>query len=300
MDFKQYQYVLRVAELKSITKAAQSLYVSQPSLSAFIAKTEEELGATIFDRNKTPLELTLAGEIFVETGRSILKLHEKMKGQIIEISQNKRGRLRVGIPGSRAAYMLPLIYPAFHRAFPGVDLKMTEANSTALLSALQKGDMDIAVIPQCSAGNGLFFELIYQEELLLISKKGFLRKEDYKQPGVADIPKAAAHPFILLKRGHGVRRAVDDFFSKHGIVPKILLETGNNSTALRMAIAGEGLAIVPRMTIEISGNMEGAEMLHLTPQGLFWDITAVRRVENRDDYMQNEFTRIARHVFQGV
>lgn len=298
MDFKQYQYVIRVSEKKSFTKAANSLFVSQPSLSAFIAKTEEEVGAMLFDRSQNPLKLTMAGEIFVQTGKQILQLHKNMQKQIVEIAQNKKGRLRVGIPGSRASYMLPIIYTPFHSAYPGIDFDMVESNSKTLLHMLQKGSIDLAIMPLFSIQDDLYSQLIYKEELLLIAKKDYLSPDDYLENNTVNIKNAAKHPFILLKQGHGVRRALDSFFKDYEVSPKILFETSNNGTALRIAAAGEGLAIVPKMTLEICNDFKGIDVLHLSQQGLFWDIAAIRKQTDKNDLIQNNFVTIAQRVFK--
>lgn len=298
MDFKQYQYVIRVSEKKSFTKAANSLFVSQPSLSAFIAKTEDEVGAMLFARSQNPLELTMAGEVFVQTGKQILQLHKNMQKQIVEIAQNKRGRMRVGIPGSRASYMMPLIYTPFHSTYPGIDFDMVESNSKTLLHMLQKGSIDLAIMPLFPIQDDLYSQLIYKEELLLIAKKDYLSSEDYLKKNTINIKKAANHPFILLKQGHGVRRALDSFFKNYQISPKILFETSNNGTALRIAAAGEGLAIVPKMTLEICNDIKGIEVLHLAPEGFFWDIAAIRKETDKSNVIQNNFVRIAQSVFQ--
>lgn len=297
MDFKHYQYILKVAELQSITKAANNLYISQPSLSAFIAKIEDELGAKLFDRNKTPLELTQAGKIFVETGERILHLHEKMIQEINEISLNQKGKIKVGIPGSRGTYMLPLIYPAFHSEFPGIEIEMIENTSKNLAEAVQKGSIDIVVMPRLSKNPNLIYETIYNEELFLISQKHYLKEKDYLSQGVVDFSKLKHYPFILLKRGHGARKALDIFFEEQNMSPQILFETSNNSTALRMASIGEGLAIVPQMTIDICGDVKDIEILKLTEEGLTWNISAVIKKDSQDNYIFGEFIRIAKQVF---
>lgn len=97
MELKQYQYVLKVAELKSITKAAEELYITQPSLSHYIAKIEEELGALIFNRGTTPISLTPAGEVYIETAKMILGLDCRMKENIRDIVDSRKGVITIGM-----------------------------------------------------------------------------------------------------------------------------------------------------------------------------------------------------------
>lgn len=299
MDFRQYKCLLKVAELKSITKAANSLYVSQPALSAYIAKTEKELGTTIFDRTKTPLELTLAGEIVIAAGRKILAINEEMKEQIIHISQHKVGRIKVGIPGSRSEYMLPLIYPEFHKEFPDIEFELVGSNSRHILDLIAKGDIDVGIMPVLKKHPEFSYEFVCEEEIFLVAKRGYLEKSDFLKDTIVNLKKIRRFPFVLLHRGHGIRYAVDKYFKANGIVPKILMEIASNTTAMKIAASGEGLAIVPKMTIDINKGVENdsVDILRLPPKGLYWTIGAVRRSTDTNNFIENELVKILQKAF---
>ena len=97
MDSKQIQYILKVAECQNITRAAEQLYVSQPALSHFISKAEEELGAKIFNRGTTPLTLTQAGEHYVKTARMMMALEENLRQEIDDLNNSRDGEIRLGL-----------------------------------------------------------------------------------------------------------------------------------------------------------------------------------------------------------
>ena len=82
MDFKQLAYIIKVAECRNITKAAKELFISQPSLSQFITKAEEELGVRLFDRSMNPLSLTYAGTKYIEAARKIIMVNENIKKEL--------------------------------------------------------------------------------------------------------------------------------------------------------------------------------------------------------------------------
>lgn len=298
MGFRQYQYISKVAELKNITKAANALYVSQPSLSTFITKTEEELGAQIFDRKKTPLELTPAGELFIEAGEKIFLIHECMKKQIMAISQIKIGRIKIGIAAARGPHILPLMYPAFREKHPYVELEIVEAMAQDLLELVRKRTVDFAIIPQFYEQPGLHFETICKEELFLVAKQGYLQKEDHLTHDVVDIEKAQRYPFILMRQKQAIRRVLDTYFAQNNMRLQVLMETENTITALRMAAAGEGIAIVPKITLEVCKDAENIEILRLPPDGLTWNIAAAIREDDRGDALRKELVRILKLVFQ--
>ncbi len=122
MDFKKLKYVLTVAEVQSISKAAAILYISQPSLSHVISNLEMELGIQIFNRTTTPISLTYAGERFVETAKEILNMNNKLKKEFSDISNARKGKIAIGIPSLRGSFMLPHILPVFHKEYPGIEL----------------------------------------------------------------------------------------------------------------------------------------------------------------------------------
>lgn len=95
MEIRHMQYLVTIAEYRSITRAAEALYISQPSLSHCVAKAEKELGARLFDRSTSPMTLTYAGETFVNLARQILSLDQTMQQEFRDISQNMKGRRRI-------------------------------------------------------------------------------------------------------------------------------------------------------------------------------------------------------------
>lgn len=115
MNLREYQYVLKVAQLQNMTRAAEALYITQPSLSHYIARVEEELGVQLFNRLTTPLSLTPAGEKYVETAQMILELASGLKKELSEIAKGKKGVITLGMSHARASFFLPYFLPVFRR-----------------------------------------------------------------------------------------------------------------------------------------------------------------------------------------
>lgn len=147
MDIRQMQYILTLAEYRSFTKAAKALYISQPSLSSFVAKAEAELGVVLFDRSTSPLTLTYAGKIYTKGAEAIISSCELLQKQLSDISSQKIGRIRVGLPYERAAYMLPLILPEYKKAYPQVAVQVTTSNSAQMIEMLLGNRIDLAIMP---------------------------------------------------------------------------------------------------------------------------------------------------------
>lgn len=293
MDFKHYQYVLKVAELQNMTKAANELYITQPSLSHFIAKVEEEVGVPLFDRNTTPISLTYAGEKYVETAKMVLALNDRLKHELSDISAQKKGRVTVGISHARASFFLPYVLPQFQEQFPGVEVRTVEVRSDLIEEYVTKGRCDIGILPfPVSAAYDLEQEVICNEELLLVSGSPLTEEQHLAGKTYMDLKYCGNYPFVLLKRGHGIRTAVDILFLEHGIRPPRIFETTSNETAYRLASAGMGLSIVPESTMMLSHAVSSPYCYSIGAGGFRWQIGAI--------YRQKEYLSTAQKAFIGL
>ena len=103
MDLDQMRYFIAVAECRSVTKAAQQLYISQPSLSRCIAAVEEEAGTLLLDRTSRPLSLTFAGQQYYATAKKMLELNDDLNRQLKDITDCSSGQIIIGCSSQRAA-----------------------------------------------------------------------------------------------------------------------------------------------------------------------------------------------------
>lgn len=299
MEFKQYHYVLKVVELQSITKAANALFISQPSLSHYIAKVENELGAQIFNRTTSPISLTSAGQAYVKTAQEVLILNQQLQEEISDLSSNKKGKIVLGIPSSRASFMLPPILKEFWRRYPGIHIDTIEENSTHLSEYVLQGKADIAILPMVVSDSVLEIDVIYEEELFLIASENVM-SDIHVTKNIIDIKQMEKLPFILLKKKQGLRRTVDIYFSQFGIKPNIVFETSSNETAYRMAALGMGAAIVPQITEKMSSFKPKPNKYSITSRGLRWHIAAIYR---KDDYLgraKKELIQISKEIFSDL
>lgn len=281
MEYKQFKYVLKIAELGNLTKAAEELYITQPSLSHYIARVEEEMGTQLFDRSTNPLTLTPAGEHYCETARMILKLDAKLRKDVSDIAENKVGTLLLGMSHARAAYFLPYIFPPFLERYPRMEIRTKEQRSSLLEEYVAQGSCDLAVMPLPLSGKyTLKAESVMKEELLLVSGKALPHHVREDGRPYVNFEVLNGQQFTLLHPGHGVRMALDAIFMEHEVHPGHVFETTSNEVAYRLSTAGVGIAIVPESTILLSAAVERPYMYSLTERGLFWHIAAVYRDEN--------------------
>ena len=280
MEYKEYKYVLKISELGNLTKAADELFISQPSLSHYIARVEEELGAKIFNRSTNPISLTPAGEKYCETARMILNLDEKMKKEVSDITENKSGVITLGLSHARASYILPYIMPEFHKKYPGIDIRTNEQKSSLVEEYVSKGNCDMGVLPLPLSGKyELKSESVMKEQLLLVSGSELMHGLSEEGRTYVDFSSLSGKQFTLLKQGHGIRTALETIFMEHDIKPGRIFETTSNETAYRLSTAGMGISIVPESTVLLSSPVSKPYIYSITERGPYWHIAAVYKDE---------------------
>lgn len=172
--FTWKKYVYEVYKEKSFTKAAQNLYISQPSLSARIKKIEEYIGEPLFDRSTTPLQLTEVGEVYIKAAEEIAQIEQRVENYINDLSGLKTGSLAVGASTLFAAYVVPSLITQFNQKFPDVHIQLIEGNTAELEEMLGNNSLDF-VIDNYHYDSILYNKESYCEEnILLAVPKHFL------------------------------------------------------------------------------------------------------------------------------
>ncbi len=145
MSFRELEYIMGIEKYHNITKAAEAMFISQPTLSKFLQNYEKELGLRLFERSGNRYYLTYAGERYLHYAQQILLLEIDMKRELEELAANRRGRLSIGYQMNRSAYAVPLTIPKFKAEFPEVDISIQERSSETLEKMLLEGKLDIVV-----------------------------------------------------------------------------------------------------------------------------------------------------------
>ena len=266
MTFRNLQYFLAAAEEKNITHAARKLYISQQSLSGHIAKLEEELGVALFERGPE-LKLTYAGERLALLARQICSLEQEIQREAGEISDRRRGRLRLGVSYTCGRALLPVLLPAFCRDHPLVEISLMEGNHRQLNEWLRQGEIDVLIGYMPIDVPGAQVSVMLRERLFLACPRRFSAQvfggdgtalEKARGSG-ADIRLFAGQPFILLKTGNRIRAMLDQYAGTRSFLPQVLLETENIETAFALAEHGMGLTVYPELFLRALHPEAGGE-----------------------------------------
>lgn len=262
MDFRDLSYVTAIARYQNITKAADALYVSQPTLSKFLKALEEDLGQKLFRKLGNKYVLTYAGERYVEKAGQILQLKTDLDMELADIMKRDIGVLKVAFPTMRCTYMLPYTLPAFQQLYPNVKVQISEGHSQDLDDLILNGKAEIAFYTQPTGTPNplLDYEVLGEEELLICTPKGHPIGRFAKPNPASRHPKLDAsllknEQLIMMLPTQRTGQIVNDYLHHQGIHFEHVIYTSNMPAIIDLVAAGYGVAFVfePQLRHRSSG-----------------------------------------------
>ncbi len=254
MNLKQFKYVLTVAEVGTISKAAEELNISQPSLSQYIKKIENQLDIELFDRTNGNCRLTDAGRVYVETARQILSLERQMQSSFLDIKEQKTGTVTVGTTPFRSITMMPAIVSKFKERYPGLHIVVVEQGAQELKGAAERGEFDLC-ITNLPVDEKLFdAELIMEEELVVSVPKGSEMdclldsnavKFDNRRYKTIDVKYLEGQEFIMVTEAQMMQKALDELCRDNDISLRPAAVVKSLESQIEMVRAGVGAALIP-------------------------------------------------------
>ena len=258
---QEMRYIWQVWQEGSFSRAAEKLYMTQPALSIAVRRVEANLGAELFDRSRHPLELTQAGEAYIETIRRVRYLEEELERQITDLRGLQTGRVRIGGTHYINCYLLAGAMAEFSQSWPNVELELMEASSADLAAALGRRELDL--IFNCDPTLIARFEHrpAFRDHLLLaVHEQTALPKElrekaltaadilegVHLKEETAKVPLAAFRElsFLLLGPGNNLYDRSHRMFEEAGFTPKIKMMVSQMVTSFRLADNGLGAVFV--------------------------------------------------------
>jgi len=232
---------LKVAELGSVTRAAEALHQTQPAVSGQVARLEHELGRALFERLARGVRLTDAGLLFRDKVEPILRQLDEAKAAMAV--DPDAGRLAVAAIPTVAPYLLPGVLTAFTAAFPKARLEVMELTTAEVRRHLADGQLDVAVVALPVADESLVVEPLFDEELLLAVPTGH-RLARAKVVSMTDL---ADEPFVLLHDAHCLTGELLGFCTRHRLAPLVTARIHQLTTLLELVRLGHGVSFVPAM-----------------------------------------------------
>lgn len=233
---RQFEIVIEIAKYGSISKAAHTLHISQPTLSKYLAKLEEELNANLFDRTTIPLQPTEYGTRYILAGKRILDTYQKLEKEFKKIKNNSTPVLKLGISPSRAHYILPEITKLFYNINSNTKLVVKEKTIAQLNSDLLQGELDLIISLFCDGTKQFNSIHLFSEKILLAVPNKYAK---YTTNEIL-----AECPFINTGSGLNISNLLINILYKYG-TNKPIMEVQSIESAISMANQGIGAALVP-------------------------------------------------------
>lgn len=249
MFVKNPEYFLMIVKERSISKAAERLYLSQPYLSQYLAKLEHSLGVILLDRSHTPLSLTPAGEVFHAYLERQGYLDRQLVSDLQTLKDKKRPVLHIGVSPWRGSVLLPDVMPLFTKLYPDVQVVLHEVPIPDLVDLAASSAADFCIMYVPADLSELTYEPVMDERVFLISHKDHPLVQgmqgNYEHPGhFPDLRLLEKERIIMLPPDWRISKMLHNTFSVHNVEPQNILITTNNTTAINLVVENQGFAFL--------------------------------------------------------
>jgi len=241
MDFNSLHYFVLVAKYENMSRAAESLHITQPALSKSISLLEENLGVALFERNGRSIKLNRYGKFFLERAERMLKDYATAKEDLLNLVSPGQGVVSIGFMHTLGLEVIPQLMAAVQKVYPQMKIQLTQSNSSSILNKLEAGELDLCLISSLDTDKNLVWEKLWEEELFLIVPENH-QLAARKQVTLKDF---ATEPFISIKKGNTLRKSVDDLYKQGGYQLNVAFEGEEVHTITGLVESGLGVSLIP-------------------------------------------------------
>ena len=232
----------------SFTRAAEELYLTQPTVSIQVKQLTKAVGMPLFEQIGKKLYLTQAGEKLLTTCQEIFNGLEQFEMSVANLKGMKQGQLKLAVI-TTAKYFVPRLLGPFCKRYPGIDISLKVTNHQQLQKSMAENEDDLYIISQTPSQPDLDVHPFLENPLIVLAPTSHPLARQKNIP----IEMLNHEPFIMREAGSGTRTAVEELFDKHEVKVKVRLELGSNE-AIKQAIAGGlGISVLSQHTIISEG-----------------------------------------------
>ena len=249
MDFRQIEIFVKVAELGSFSRAAEALYLTQPTVSERVRSLEEELGQKLLDRQQRGATPTKAGQLLLTYARRILQLQREARQALDEFQGRMSGELIVGASTIPGEYVLPPLIGRFKAKFPDISISLLIGDTQGVLDWLLDGKVEAGVVGARIDHRGLEYRELMPDELVLVVPA----EHPWHGRKTVTLEEVRQEPLIVRERGSGSRHALERALGEVGLklgAFKVVGEMGSTQAIKQAVKAGVGLSMISKRAVE--------------------------------------------------
>ncbi|AAQ58825.1 LysR family transcriptional regulator [Chromobacterium violaceum] len=270
MDIRALRYFVELVKCQSFTRAADALFVTQPTISKMVKQLEEELDMPLILREGRSFRLTDAGRVTYERGLDVLSAMNQLKHELADLASLSHGELVVGLPPMVGVAFFAPVVSRYRRRYPQIELKMVEDGALAIENRIKSGELEIgvAVLPVDSQ----LFEhySVVRDPLCLVAPAGS-RWRDKSLVQLADI---ADQPLVLYPDDFTLSRRVGDAFRELGKTPNIVGRSAHWDFIVELVAANLGVTLLPRSIVERL-DRQLFDVVPLYDHKLYWHLALI-------------------------
>jgi LysR family transcriptional regulator, low CO2-responsive transcriptional regulator len=232
------------ARHNSFTRAAEELFLSQPTVSMQIKQLSKSVGLPLFEQVGKRLYLTAAGEELFLTSRVIFETIAQFEIKIADLKGLKQGKLRIATI-TTAKYFIPRLLGPFCNLYPGIEISLQVTNHEQILDRMSDNLDDLYVMSQVPENLDVFCQPFLENPLVVVASAHHPLAVEKN----ISIQRLAKEPFIMREPGSGTRKAVQKLFTEHKVAVNVKLELGSNEAIKQAIIGGLGISVLSRHTL---------------------------------------------------
>ncbi|MBN8763751.1 MAG: LysR family transcriptional regulator [Thiobacillus sp. 63-78] len=243
---RQLEVFSTIARLGSFTRAAEELFLTQPTVSMQIKKLTDAVGLPLFEQIGKKMYLTDAGRELQQTCDGIFEHFSRFEMAIADMKGLKKGTLKLAVV-TTAKYFAPRLLGPFCQAHSGVDVSLKVSNRERVLERLAGNQDDLYILGQPPEDIDAMAEPFLENLLVVLAPASHPLAKDRNIP----LSRLAKEPFLVREPGSGTRAAVERLFASKKIIPKVRMELGSNEAIKQAIVGGLGISVLSRHTLSL-------------------------------------------------
>jgi DNA-binding transcriptional LysR family regulator len=248
--FRQLEVFEAIARLGNFTRAAEELYLTQPTVSMQIKKLTESVGLPLFEQIGKHVHLTDAGRELLTTCREIFDQLSRFEMTVADMKGLKQGRLKLAVV-TTAKYFAPRLLGPFCQQYPGIEVALKVSNRERVLERLADNQDDLYILGQPPEEIDAVAEPFLENPLVVLAPANHPLAHQKKIP----LKRLADEPFLTREAGSGTRKAVERLFAAHGLRMKVRMELGSNEAIKQAIVGGLGVSVLSQHTLALDAPM---------------------------------------------
>ncbi|WP_233887992.1 LysR substrate-binding domain-containing protein [Paraburkholderia flagellata] len=246
MDIRQLRYFVNIVDYGSLGKAAEKLYVAQPSLSQQIAKLEDDVGVPLLIRSSQGVKPTAAGQAMYRHARLVLHQMEQLRQEVREGAGAESGTVAIGFPTTMVSILAMPVFERVRARYPGIRLQLFESMSGYLDELLANGRLDLAILFRDTTTPGITTLPVLDEELYVLGEPG---GEIGARMRTCPLAALANVPLVAPGQSNGLRLLTERTFAREQIPLNIIADIDSLPTLLAIAQSGQACTILPASAV---------------------------------------------------